>query len=32
MSERSIDKREKEYNDSIPDPEEEFPDAWFSDA
>ena len=27
MSERSIDKREKEYNDSIPDPEEEFPEA-----
>jgi hypothetical protein len=27
MSERSIDKREKEYNDSIPDPEEEFPES-----
>ncbi len=27
MSERSIEKREKEYNDSIPDPEEEFPES-----
>lgn len=26
MSERSMDKREKEYNDSIPDPEEEIPE------
>lgn len=28
MSERKAEQREKEWNDEIPDPEEEIPEAW----